>query len=95
MKKVFLEISQNSQKIPVQKSGLLKKRLWRRCFPVNFAKFLRTPVFTEGLWWLLLDFKAFLLNNRGITNMIKLIFKIRQENNEELNKRFTLTSRSM
>ena len=22
---------------------LLKKRLWRRCFPVNFAKFLRTP----------------------------------------------------
>ena len=23
---------------------LLKKRLWRRCFPVNFAKFLRTPI---------------------------------------------------
>ena len=22
---------------------LLKKRLWHRCFPVNFAKFLRTP----------------------------------------------------
>ena len=22
---------------------LLKKRLWQRCFPVNFAKFLRTP----------------------------------------------------
>ena len=22
---------------------LLKKRLWPRCFPVNFAKFLRTP----------------------------------------------------
>ena len=22
---------------------LSKKRLWRRCFPVNFAKFLRTP----------------------------------------------------
>ena len=22
---------------------LLKKRLWLRCFPVNFAKFLRTP----------------------------------------------------
>ena len=22
---------------------LLKKRLWCRCFPVNFAKFLRTP----------------------------------------------------
>ena len=24
-------------------AGLLKKRLWHRCFPVNFAKFLRTP----------------------------------------------------
>ena len=22
---------------------LLKKRLWHRCFPVNFTKFLRTP----------------------------------------------------
>ena len=22
---------------------LLKKRLWHRCFPVNFANFLRTP----------------------------------------------------
>ena len=29
---------------------LLKKRLWHWCFPVNFAKFLRTPFFTEHLW---------------------------------------------
>ena len=33
---------------------LLKKRLWHRCFRVNFAKFLRTPVLTEHLRWLLL-----------------------------------------
>ena len=33
---------------------LLKKRLWHRCFPVNFAKFRRTPIFTEQLRWLLL-----------------------------------------
>ena len=33
---------------------LLKKRLWHMCFPVNFAKFLRTPLFTEHLRWLLL-----------------------------------------
>ena len=33
---------------------LLKKRLWHRCFPVKFAKFLRTPFFIEHLWWLLL-----------------------------------------
>ena len=31
-------------------------RLWHRCFPVNFAKFLRTPFFIEHLWWLLLQF---------------------------------------
>ena len=23
--------------------NFIKKRLWRRCFPVNFAKFIRTP----------------------------------------------------
>ena len=45
MKKVFLEISQNSQ---------AKKGLWHRCLPVNFAKFLRTPFLKEHLWWLLL-----------------------------------------
>ena len=33
---------------------LLKKRLQHRCFPVNFAKFLRPPFFTEHLRWLLL-----------------------------------------
>ena len=33
---------------------LLKKRLWHRYFPVNFAKFLRAPFLTEHLWWLLL-----------------------------------------
>ena len=55
-KKVFLEISQNSQEntcarvsflIKLQASGLrpatvLKKGLWHRCFPNNSAKFLRT-----------------------------------------------------
>ena len=36
---------------------LLKKRLWRRCFSLNFVKFLRTALFTKHLWWLLLYFK--------------------------------------
>ena len=35
---------------------LLKKRLWHMCFPMNFAKFLRTPFLTEHLWLLLLHF---------------------------------------
>ena len=50
---VFLEILQNSQEDTYVKSlfnkvaglraaTLFKKGLWHRCFPVNFAKFLRT-----------------------------------------------------
>ena len=38
---------------------LLKKRFWHRCFPVNFAKFLRTTLFTQHLRWLLLFFVFF------------------------------------
>ena len=53
---VFLEISQIHRKTPVPKS-LLKKRLWPRCFPVNFAKFQRTPFVTEHLRWLLLSLR--------------------------------------
>ena len=34
---------------------LLKKRLWHRYFPGNFAKSLRTPFLTEDLRWLLLS----------------------------------------
>ena len=32
---------------------LLKKRIWGRCFPVNFLKFLWTSFHIEHLWWLL------------------------------------------
>ena len=56
VEKMFLEISRNSQGntctrvsflIKLQAWGLmpatlLKKRLWHRCFPVNFTQFLRT-----------------------------------------------------
>ena len=38
----------------LRSATLLKKRLWHRCFAVNFAKFLRTPFLTEHLCWLLL-----------------------------------------
>ena len=70
VKKVFLEILQNSQestcarvsfliKLQALPASLLKKRLWRRCFPLNFAKFLRTSFFREHLWWLLLFIQPF------------------------------------
>ena len=62
---MFLEILQNSQENTCarvsslissrhQPATLLKKRFWHRRFPVNFAKFLRTPFLTEHLQWLLL-----------------------------------------
>ena len=54
VKKVFLEISQNSQENTCARVSFLIKRLWHRCFPMNFAKFLRTPFLTEHLRWLLL-----------------------------------------
>ena len=56
VKKVFLEILSNSQENTwARVSFLISCRLWHRCFPVNFAKFLRTPFFMEHLWWLLLN----------------------------------------
>ena len=58
LKKVFLEIWQNSQENTCARglspATLLKKTLWHRFFPVNFVKFLRTPFYREHLWWLLL-----------------------------------------
>ena len=39
----------------------LKKRLRHRCFPVNFATFLRTPFFTEHFWVTAFEFCSNLL----------------------------------
>ena len=51
----------------VRPTTLLKKRFWHRCFPVNFAKFLRTPFWQDTSGWLLLDWhdilERFLLTN--------------------------------
>ena len=35
-------------------ASLLKKRLWRRCYPLNFAKFPGTVFLKEQLCWVLL-----------------------------------------
>ena len=42
---------------------LLKKRLWHRCFPMNFAKFLRAPFSQNTYGRLLLDKQHFLAEN--------------------------------
>ena len=99
-KKVFLEISQTLQentcvnvsffnKITwLRPATLLKIRLWHRCFPVNFAKFLRTPFITKHLWWLLLitvnisdvcfwfKFKAFKWFKSGIFFSLKSLSSV-------------------
>ena len=55
-KRMLIEISQNSQESTCARVSFLIKLqasgLWHRCFSVNFEKFLRTPFFTELLWWL-------------------------------------------
>ena len=42
------------QALGLRSATLLKKRLWHKCFPVNFAKFLRTPLLQNTSGWLLL-----------------------------------------
>ena len=59
MKKVFLEILQNSQENTRVRDSILindfiKKESLTQVFSCEFAKFLRTPFFTEHLYWLLL-----------------------------------------
>ena len=58
VKKDFITKCRSSHPEVFRKKGvpasLLKKRLWNKCFPVNFPKFFRTPFFTEYLRWLLL-----------------------------------------
>ena len=60
---------------------LLKKRLWHRRFPVNLAKFLRTPFFAEQLRRLRLNYELMtfmLFANLGfkdITNPYNCLMK--------------------
>ena len=67
LKKVYLEISQNSQEntsVYLNKVTGLKPATFR-CFLVNFEKFLRTPFLTGHLWWLLLN-----VNERSLTSVV-------------------------
>ena len=60
--KKFFETSNNNIKLKTTKKGLrpatLKKRLWRRCFPMNFAKFLKILFLQSTSGRLLLNFEA-------------------------------------
>ena len=56
IKKASWKISQHSEKNTCAGVSLLKKRLWRRCFPVNFAKFFKIAFAQNIFGWLLLSF---------------------------------------
>ena len=80
MKKVSLENSRESFLIKLPQAwNFIKKG----CFPVNFAKFLRAPFFTEDLRWLLLSVRSlskiqlyiFLINVERIS-LIVLVFSL-------------------
>ena len=56
VKKVFLKFCKIHQKTPLTEAmpaNLSKKTLRKRFCFVNFAKFLRKPIFIEHIWWLL------------------------------------------
>ena len=57
--------------VSIKLQALLKKRLWRRCFPVNFAKFQRTPFLIEHLRWLILtlEFLKIIFSSMGSPNL--------------------------
>ena len=84
VKNVFIKISQNSQENTavslffnkVRDSGLqlFWKRDWHRCFPVYFAKRLRTRFLTDHLWWLLLNIIVTFQNIQQNTQYITLMF---------------------
>ena len=54
VKKFFFKISQNSQENTCARVSFFKKRLWHRCFSMNFVKlkntyFYRTPPITASV----------------------------------------------
>ena len=66
---LFLDLNWRSSQTEVfSKKGafinFIKKRLWYRCFPVNFAKFLRIPFLTKHCQWLLLKLVSPKANRR-------------------------------
>ena len=81
VKKLFLKISQNSQENTCARVSsliklqpyVIKKETLARCFPVNFAKFLRTPFLQNtsgGCFSILMRLQDFncIKHRRGMKN---------------------------
>ena len=50
--KTFVKLRRKTP-VPEYLSLMLKKRLWHRCFPVNFAEAFGTPFSLEHFWWIM------------------------------------------
>ena len=62
----FIFFKENNRKFAaVKKKQVLKKRLWRRCFPVNFVKYLRTHFLQNTYGRMLLYAKTSLTEKRN------------------------------
>ena len=84
---MFFEISKNSQEntcvrvsfliklqtLCLRPATLLKKRLWHRCFPVKFAKFLRTAFLQNTSGRILLRFQDLKLSNLADLYCVKSV----------------------
>ena len=60
----------------VSQPKFIKKRLWHRCFSVNFAKFLRQPFLQNNSERLLLKFSSPRLQKDTVTLFVTVILKI-------------------
>ena len=76
---MFLEIWQNSQENTCARVSIiikiLIKRLWNRCFPVKFAKFLRTRFLQNTSGRLLLDiWRYFMYLSWRVRSLLEYLF---------------------
>ena len=67
-------------KLQLRLAPLLKKRLWHRCFPVNFAKLWRAPFVKSTSEWLLLWTTASETTNTKYLELIKRRPKVQEKN---------------
>ena len=104
---LFLEISQNSQentcarasllvKLQAKVGNFIKKRSCFLVFPMNFAKFGRTPFLKKHLWWLLLVLQnrcsyKFLNTHQKISLLKSLFNTVRDLKTHNFSKKETPT----
>ena len=78
----------SSRPVRLRPATLLKMRLWHRCFPVNFVKFLRIPYFTEHPRWLLLTFRK--IHRRFTIQNWKFTIQIANSQIHNVNSQFKI-----